>query len=89
MDADESKRDALAGLIKESGLPEGAYDKSDMDRLAKLPYREAKALISKDAHLAESIRESVRVSVASLHRGMTESESDTTAAFCEAARKED
>jgi hypothetical protein len=87
-DAQESKRDAIASLIKESGLPEGVYDKAELARLAKLPYREAKAIISKDAKLAKSIRESVGEPVASLHRGAAAGGQDVTASFVEAARGE-
>ena len=88
-DAQESRRDALAGLIKESGLPEGAYSKEEIVSLQTLPYREAKAIIAKDAKLAESIRKSVSAPVASLHRGgISESSSSTTAAFIAAAQEE-
>lgn len=89
MDANESKRDAIAGLIKESGMTPEFYAKEDLARLNGLPYLEAKREITKDAKIVKTARESMGVSVASLHRGMTESGSDTTAAFCEAARKED
>jgi hypothetical protein len=89
MDADESKRDAIAGLIRESGMPKDYYTREDLARFSKLPYTEAKREIVKDAELAKTIRESMGGSVASLHRGVSESGSDNTAAFVEAARKED
>ena len=89
MDADESKRDAIAGLIKESGMTPEFYAKEDLARLNGLPYLEAKREITKDAKIVKTARESVSGSVASLHRGVSESGSDNTAAFVEAARKED
>ena len=88
-DAAESKRDAISGLIKESGMTKDFYSEEDLARLNGLPYLEAKREITKDAKIVKTARESVSGSVASLHRGMTESGSDKTAAFCEAARKED
>ena len=88
-DAAESKRDALAGLIKESGLPKDFYDKSELTRLGKMPYTEAKREVQKDAKLAKSIGESTAGSVASFHRGAVQTEGNLTRAFCESARKED
>ena len=90
MDAAESKKDAIAGLVKESGMPEDYYTKEDLARFAKMPYIEAKREITKDAKLAKTIRESCTGSVASFHRGAVESEGgNLTKAFCEAARQED
>ena len=84
MDSDESKRDAIAGLIKESGMLKDFYSKDDIKRLEGLPYLEAKREITKDAKLARTIRESRdEQSVASLHRGITEAVKDRTAIFAE------
>ena len=85
-DAVESMRDALRGLIRESGLP---YTKDMIAELLKKPYREAKAQIAKDAVLAKSIRESAANPVASFHRGgFSESETGNEASFLEAAKGE-
>ena len=88
-DAQESKKDAIAGLIRESGMPKDFYTKEDLARLAGLKYAEAKREIGKDAKLAKTIRESMTGSVASFHRGIAETGANNEAAFLEAARKED
>ena len=88
-DAQESKRDAIAGLIRESGLPKDFYTKDMISVLSKKTYVEAKREIAKDARLAKSIRESVGAPVASFHRGLSESGGETNdAAFLEAAKGE-
>jgi len=88
MDADESARyDGLIGAIRESGLPKGTYSDEEFTRLMYMPYKEAKAIIAKDARLAKSIRESIQNSVASLHRGVQESGVNAEARFLEAAKE--
>jgi hypothetical protein len=85
-DAVEAMKDAVLGLIRESGLP---YTKLMIAELVKKPYREAKAQIVKDSALGKSIRESASSPAASFHRGgFSESETDNEASFLEAAQGE-
>ena len=58
-DTQEARRDALKAYAKEAGVPEGAYSDAKIARLAKLPYKEAKALIDDDAQLAEASRKDI------------------------------
>ena len=91
-DAMEAKRDAVMGLVRESKLPKDSYAEADIARLVKLPYREAKAQIAKDARFAASILKQHETPVASLRggAGVQESAGAGKKAFIEAfAPKED
>jgi len=68
-DTQEAKRDAVRGLIKESGLGEDVFEDADIARLAKKPYREAKAEIALLTRQAKGIAKKTLESVSGpLHR---------------------
>lgn len=66
--ADDLERNTVAvkALMAESGLPDGAYSADKIARLARLSFREAKAVIADDARLAEAVVNAVDAPVASL-----------------------
>lgn len=78
-DADtmEARRDAIKAFMSESGLPKNAYTEDKIKRLAKMPYKEAKAMIADDAKLVEASRDEfaaeLETPVASLRSGTRES----------------
>ena len=92
--ADDLERNMLAvkSVMRESGLPEDCYPDTKITKLAKMPFKEAKAIIEGDAQLAASIlRESGVEPVASLrHTAKTkESTGGCKAAFIESFKQEE
>lgn len=93
LSADDLERNMLAvkAVMKESGLPEDCYPDTKITKLAKMSFKEAKAIIEGDAQLAASIlRESGAEPVASLrHTAKTkESAGSRKAAFIESFKQE-
>jgi hypothetical protein len=91
--ADDLERNMLAvkSVMRESGLPEDCYPDTKITKLAKMSFKEAKAIIEGDAQLAASIlRESGVEPVASLrHTAKTkESTGGRKAAFIESFQQE-
>jgi len=94
MNSDESARyDGLCAFIEASGIPADTYGDAEFTHLMKMPYKEARAVVAKDAKLAEAIRKQtikdLDLPAASFHRGISESASDNGAGFFAAAKKED
>ena len=94
MSADDLERNTLAikSVMHESGLPEDCYPDTKITKLAKMSFKEAKAIIEGDAQLAASIlRESGVEPVASLrHTAKTkESTGGRKAAFIESFKQEE
>ena len=93
LSADDLERNMLAvkSVMRESGLPEDCYPDTKITKLAKMSFKEAKAIIEGDAQLAASIlRESGVEPVASLrHTAKTkESTGGRKAAFIESFQQE-
>ena len=94
LSADDLERNMLAvkSVMRESSLPEDCYPDTKITKLAKMPFKEAKAIIEGDAQLAASIlRESGIEPVASLsHTAKTkESTGGRKAAFIESFKQEE
>ena len=92
--ADDLERNMLAvkSVMRESNLPEDCYPDTKITKLAKMSFKEAKAIIEGDAQLAASIlRESGMEPVASLrHTAKTkESTGGRKAAFIESFKQEE
>jgi hypothetical protein len=92
----EARVYAVKAYIAEAGVDEDVYDEAELAALAKMPFREAKRAIDKDARLVESATKSFsrRVPVALLRAGNREgAETDTkgrgNATLKESFRKED
>jgi hypothetical protein len=68
----ERNRLAVKAVMAESKLPESAYEDAEIDRLARLPFEEAKAVIRKDARLVREACKAADIPVASLHRGSSD-----------------
>lgn len=94
-DAIESKKDAIKGLLKESGIPAESITDEKVARLAKMTYREAKAAVKEEAKLVEGIKkqlaESLDIPVASLMGGNVRAAdgSGNKKAFLEAFKTEE
>ena len=60
---------AVKAVMAEAKLPATAYEAAEIERMARLPFNEAKAIIRKDARLVESVCRGLDIPVASLRRG--------------------